>query len=139
MNKIAISGIAAVAAVGLGLFAVSSRAYAYGPGMGGNGQGLGFTQMLEQKAKIIKTTVTDLKTQLSQGKTFYQIATEKGISKESMQDQMETYQKARLQKMVDAGLITKAQMDERLTFMETRQKNCGNNTPQGGMSHFYNR
>lgn len=139
MKGIRIAGLAALAAAGIAAAIAAPKAFAYGQGAGGNGQGTGYTQMLEQKARILKTTVADLTSQLSQGKTFYQIATDKGIGVQSMQDQMETYQKTRLQKMVDAGVITKTQMDERLQFMETRQKNCGTNTPQGGMGRFRNR
>ena len=79
---------------------------------------------------------TDLQNELSKGKTFNQIATEKGIDTNSMHDQMEAFQKTRLQALVDQGVITKEQMQERLDFMEQRQTNCGNNVPFNGQGGF---
>ena len=74
---------------------------------------------------------TDLQNELNKGKTFNQIATEKGVDLNSMHEQMEVFQKIRLQALVDQGTITKEQMQERLDFMEQRQANCGNNVPKG--------
>ncbi len=134
LNKSLLVGLVSVASAGVLLFAGSTSAYAYSMGNGnGNGQGVGYTQMLTEKARILKTSVADLTAKLASGKSFYQIATEKGISTDSMHEQMEAFQKTRLQAEVKAGTITQAQMNERLEWMESRQKNCGNNTPRGGM------
>jgi CxxC motif-containing protein len=132
LKKSLLVGLVGVAAAGALLFAGSTSVFAYGSGMMGNGQGTGYTQMLSEKARILKTTVADLTAKLASGKSFYQVATEKGISPESMHEQMETFQKTRLQAEVKAGTITQAQMDERLKWMESRQKNCGSNTPRNG-------
>lgn len=99
---------------------------------GGRGQGIGRQQMLAEKAKILKMNESDLLNEINKGKTFYQIAQEKGVNVDSMHEQMETFQKARLQALVNQGAITQEQMQERLAFMETRQQNCGNNVPMNG-------
>jgi len=131
MNKIiAISGILVIAGV---LYFSLNKSIAFAATtQRGNGQGMGRQQMLSEKAKIFKMSETDLDSELTKGKTFNQIATEKGIDLNTMHDQMEVFQKTRLQAMVDQGAITKAQMQERLDFMEQRQANCGKNTPFSG-------
>ncbi len=108
----------------------------------GQGQGIGRQQMLVEKAKILKMNVTDLQNKINSGKTFFDIAKEKGINIDSMHEQMEKFQKTRLQTLVNQGTITKEQMQERLDFMEKRQANCGNNVPfsgQGGRGMGMNR
>lgn len=131
MNKIiAISGVLVIAGV---LYFSLNKSTAYAAtAQRGNGQGIGRQQMLTEKAKIFKMSETDLQDELSKGKTFNQIATEKGIDLNTMHDQMEAFQKTRLQALVDQGVITKAQMQERLDFMEQKQANCGNNVPFSG-------
>jgi len=135
MNKIiAISGIIVIA--GVVYFSLNkSTAYA-AIAQRGNGQGIGHQQMVTEKAKIFKMSEADLQSELDKGKTFNQIATEKGIDLNTMHDQMEAFQKTRLQALVDQGVITKAQMQERLDFMEQRQANCGNNVPFSGQGGF---
>lgn len=102
----------------------------------GNGQRLGRQEMLTEKAKIFQMSETDLQNELNKGKTFNQIATEKGIDFNTVHEQMEKFQKNRLQALVDQGAITKAQMQERLDFMEQRQTNCGKNVPLNGQGGF---
>ena len=135
MNKIiAISGILVLAGA-LYFNLNNSTAYA-ATAQRGNGQGIGRQQMLTEKAKIFKMSETDLQNELNKGKTFNQIAIEKGIDLNTMHDQMEVFQITRLQALVDQGTITKAQMQERLDFMEQRQANCGNNVPFSGQGGF---
>jgi len=135
MNKIiAISGILVIAGV---LYFSLNKSTAYAAtAKRGNGQGIGRQQMLTEKAKIFKMSETDLQSELNKGKTFYQIAIEKGVDLNSMHDQMEAFQKTRLQALVDQGVITNAQMQERLDFMEQRQANCGKNVPFSGQGGF---
>ena len=135
MNKIiAISGILVIAGV---LYFSLNKTTAYAATtQRGNGQGVGRQQMLAKKAKIFKMSETDLQSELNKGKTFYQIAAEKGIDLNTMHDQMEAFQKTRLQALVDQGVITKTQMQERLDFMEQRQANCGKNVPFNGQGGF---
>ncbi len=131
MNKlIAISGILVIA--GVVYFSLNKPTAYAATVQRGNGQGIGRQQMLTEKAKIFKMSETDLQSELNKGKTFYQIATEKGVDLNSMHDQMEAFQKTRLQALVDQGVITQAQMQERLDFMEQRQANCGSNIPFSG-------
>jgi len=135
MNKIiVIGGILAIAGA---LYFSLNKSTAYAAiAQRGNGQGIGRQQMLSEKAKIFKMNVTDLQNEISNGKTFYDIAKEKGVNIDSMHEQMETFQKTRLQTLVDQGIITKAQMQERLDFMEQRQANCGNNVSFRGQGGF---
>lgn len=135
MNKIiAISGILVIA--GVVYFSLNkSSAYA-ASAQRGNGQGIGRQQMLTEKAKIFKMSETDLQNELNKGKNFNQIATEKGVDLNTMHDQMEAFQKTRLQALVDQGVITKAHMQERLDFMEQRQANCGSNVTFSGQGGF---
>jgi len=134
MNKktIAIAGVLVIA--GVLYFSLSKpTAYAATSRVGnGQGQGFGRQQMVTEKAKIFNMNVTDLQREVNAGKTFYQIAQEKGVNIDSMHEQMESFQKTRLQGLVDAGTITKAEMQERLDSMEQRQVNCGNNVPMSG-------
>lgn len=131
MNKlIAISGILVIA--GVVYFSLNKPTAYAATAQRGNGQGIGRQQMVTEKAKILKMNVTDLQNELNSGKTFYDIAKEKGVNVDSLHDQMEAFQKTRLQTLVDQGVITKAQMQERLDFMEQRQANCGNNVPFNG-------
>jgi len=109
MNKIiVISGILVMA--GVLYFSLNNPTAYAATTQQGNGQGIGRQQMLTEKAKIFKMSETDLQSELNKGKTFNQIATEKGIDLNTMHDQMEAFQKTRLQALVDQGTITKEQM-----------------------------
>jgi len=130
MNKIiATAGVLVITGV---VYFSLNKPTAYAATQTGRGQGFGRQQMLTEKAKILNMNVTSLQSELDKGKNFYQIAQEKGVDVESMHEQMEDFQKKRLQALVNDGTITKAQMQERLDFMETRQENCGNNVPFSG-------
>jgi hypothetical protein len=135
MNKIiAISGILVIAGV---VYLSLNKPTAYAATAGrGYGQGAGRQQMLAEKAKIFNMSAAELQNEINGGKTFYEIAKEKGVDANSMHEQMEQFQKARLQALVSQGIITKVQMQERLDFMEQRQENCGNNVPFNGRGGF---
>jgi len=131
MNKIiAISGVLVIAGV---VYFSMNKPIAYAAtSQQGRGQGIGRQQMMSEKAKILKMNVNDLQKEIDNGKSFYDVAKAKGMSTETMQEQMESFQKTRLQALVNQGTITKEQMQERLEFMEGRQENCGNNVPFSG-------
>lgn len=131
MKKLAIASIALLA-VGVLYASLNKPAARAQTVTGMRGQGFGRQQMVAQKAKILNMNEADLQNELAKGKTFYQIAQEKGVSTDSLHEEMEAFQKTRLQGMVDQGVITKDEMQQRLDFMETRQANCGNNTPGTG-------
>ncbi len=129
-KTIAIAGVLVLAGV---LYFSLNKPTAYAAASKvGNGQGFGRQQMLTEKAKIFNMSVTNLQNEVNSGKTFYQIAQEKGVNIDSMHEQMEGFQKTRLQALVDGGSITKAEMQTRLDAMEQRQANCGNNVPMSG-------
>ncbi len=115
------------------LVAVSISWYAIGAyARGGTGQGTGrssqsgngwgYTQMLETKAEILGTTTTELGEELEKGKGFSEIAQEKGFTLKEFQQRMLTAQKERLQKQVDAGLLTQEELNKRLQLMEERHE-----------------
>ena len=87
-------------------------------------QGYGYTQMLQTKAQILGMTVEELKEELADGKTFSVIAEEKGITSEEFHQKMLITQKERLQNMVEAGIVTEEQVEQRLQLMEKRHTDC---------------
>ena len=73
--------------------------------------------MFERKADILGLSVEGVKDSWAQGKTFWEIAEENGITKEQlkerMKEQKEEQMRIRLQTLVDRGVITQAQADQR--------------------------
>ena len=109
-----------IAAGGIYL-ATSTPVFAHGPG---------WQTMLEQKAKILKLSVEELKQKMESGLRFFEIAEQQGISHDELYKKMRIQKKERLQKMVEAGLITEKQMKERLKWMDEKHKNCQENPDQ---------
>ncbi|MBA7490972.1 hypothetical protein ES702_01516 [subsurface metagenome] len=91
------------------------------------GNGWGYMQMLETKAEILGATARELGEELEKGKCFSEIAQEKGFTLEEFQQRMLTAQKEHLQKQVDAGLLTKVELNFRLQLMEERHEYCEEN------------
>ncbi len=91
------------------------------------GNGWGYMQMLETKAEILGTTVRKLGEELDKGECFLEIDQEKGFTLEEFQQRMLAAQKERLQKQVDAGLLTQEELNERLQLMEERHEYCEEN------------
>jgi len=92
------------------------------------GNGWGYMQMLETKAEMLGTTTGELDEELDKGKCFSEIAQEKGFTLEEFQERMLIAQKERLQKQVDAGLLTQEELNERLQLMEERHEYCKENS-----------
>ena len=95
------------------------------------------TQMFQGQADLLGVKVEEVKTAWAQGKSLKALATEKGISeaqlKEKMKIQREAQMKSYLQDLVSQGVITQAQADQRLKFM---QDNPGKQGGRGrGMMH----
>ncbi len=86
-----------------------------GWGMHENETRKGKGDMITDHAEALGMTTTDLQTALDSGKTFQQIATEKGITAELLQQKLQAIHKTRLDAQVAAGTITQAQADEMLT------------------------
>ncbi len=114
-----------------GMLAASTGAVSADTFGNGKGQGIGYQEMLTQKAQVLKMNVEELKNKLQSGMRFFEIAEEKGVSKDELKTKMQNAQKSRLEKLVNQGTITKEQMQERLEWQKNRQANCGNNEPAG--------
>ena len=81
------------------------------------------TQMFEQQASLLGLSVDEMKHYWAQGKTLPEIAKEKGISEEQlkvkMQEQMKLKMQEHLNSLVQQGVITQAQADQRMQFMQS--------------------
>jgi hypothetical protein len=134
-NKLKIIAYSAIPLVGL---AMLSANIASAHGFDGFGGGLGrwsgaggnsaeFATNLQNKfqneANLLGISVDEVKTGWAQGKTLEQIAAEHNITTEQLQqkfkDQRLTNMKTNLQSLVSAGIITQAQADSRLSFMQS--------------------
>lgn len=83
--------------------------------------------MFQNEATLIGISVDDMKAGWAQGKTLQQIATDHGITadqlKQKMVDARTAQMKANLQTLVAKGVITQAQADARLAFLQTSATN----------------
>lgn len=97
------------------------------------------TQMFQKQADLLGISVDELKNDWAQGKTFQQIAQEKGITqdqlKTKMQDLMKQKMKDDLQVLVQQGVITQAQADQRLQYLQNRPQD--GNRGRGMMRGFH--
>lgn len=77
--------------------------------------------MFQNEANLLGISVDDIKNGWAEGKTLLQIAQDRGITKEVLQQKMEDAQtaqlKSQLQTLVDKGVITQAQADKRMQFV----------------------
>lgn len=96
--------------------------------------------MFENQANLLGVEVSEVKAAWAEGKNMKELALEKGISeadlKAKMQAQMKKQHEERLQALVSAGVITQAQADQRLKFMEEKKSQMKEKGPRGmGMGH----
>ena len=81
--------------------------------------------IFDQEAQILGVSVDDVKNAWADGKTFQQLAQEKGITQEQLQTKMKDLRtqqiKSQLQTLVGKGVITQDQMNKRLQFIQTQQ------------------
>jgi competence protein ComGC len=121
----------AISASLLALFAIGAftPALAMAHGMMGGGNTLTPTELAARQterftteAVLLGITVDEVKNYWAQGKGVREIATEKGISNETLQAKMtelkKTEAKARLATLVSQGVITQAQADARIASIE---------------------
>ncbi len=126
-------GIASLAAAGLVIVPSFASAQSSVNTMRGNGGGSGYQQMIETKAKLVGMTVSELEAQL-RTKTMLQVAQEKGVSEDQLQDTMEAAARAR---WAEKGL-SQSEIDSRLKNMAERQAgdHVANSANRGkGMGH----
>ena len=83
--------------------------------------------MFQNKAGFLGISVDEMKNAWAEGKNFKEIAEEQGITQEQLQERMQELKQERLeawlQAMVDNGVITQEQANQRLQFMEERFAN----------------
>lgn len=81
-------------------------------------------KMFEEQAKILGISVDEVKNAWAKGKTFMELAKEKGISEETLKAKMKTQaeikMKEHLSSLVSKGVITQAQADARFEFMKEK-------------------
>lgn len=129
LTKRGVISMAALAAVGvLGTVGIAS---AYG-GLGWWGSQVTPEQaaqqqqsMFQQQADILDINVDEVKNAWAQGKTLQQLATEKGMTNQQLQDKFkqlhEQKMKDQLQSLVSQNVITQQQADDRLKFLQSQQ------------------
>ena len=107
-------------------------------GLGAGGNSAEATANLQAKfqneAALLGVSVDVVKNGWAQGKTIEQIATENNITVEQLQqklkDQRLSTMKTHMQSLVSSGVITQAQADSRLSFMQTNMDKA--KTAKGG-------
>jgi len=123
--------IVAVAIGALIIGAVASYATSAST-QGGRGQGLnsrseprsGYTQMLEARAQILGVTTEELQKELDAGKSFGDIAKEKGLTSEELHQKMLAAKKTHLENLVKAGILTQEQLETQVQLMEQHYADC---------------
>jgi len=73
-----------------------------------------FETMLQNKADLLGISVDEMKNAWTEGKRFMEIAEEQGITQEQFQEIRRERIEARLQTLVEGGVITQEQADQRL-------------------------
>lgn len=85
------------------------------------------TQMFQHQADLLGATVDEVKNAWASGNSMRELAQEKGITDEQLQEKMKTQHLARvkehLQTLVTQGVITQAQADQRYQWMSTQTVN----------------
>lgn len=91
--------------------------------------------MFQEQANLLGVSVDDVKNAWAQGKNMRDLAKEKGITNEQLQQKMkdsrDAQMKTRIQTLVDKGVITQAQADQRLKFTQTMQNKFGKGMKKG--------
>lgn len=121
-------------AIGIGFTSVGI-ASAHGFGFWGLGainpdeMAIRHQQMFESQAKILGISVDELKNAWAEGKTIRQIIEEKKLDQNKIQERAKQLKieqmRSHLQTLVSKGVITQAQADKRLQFMQNQQNNFG--------------
>lgn len=100
-------------------------ASAHGFGSELNGTPAEITARFQGEAALLGVPVDEVKKAWAEGKTLFDVATAHGITKEQlaqkMKDQRTAEIKTQLQVLVTQGVITQAQADQRLAFIQAKQ------------------
>jgi len=81
--------------------------------------------MFQSQADLLGISLSEVKEAWASGTSFHELATAKGITDTELQQKMQEARlaqiKSQLKTLVDNGVITQAQADQRLTFMQNNQ------------------
>jgi hypothetical protein len=116
-----IAGVALAAASGGAVFAQG-----WGFGLGNNATPEEIaqqqTERFQEQASLLGATVNEVKDAWAKGQTVEELANAKGITDEQLQEKMQAARKtemqARLKTLVEKGVVTQTQADQRLKVME---------------------
>jgi hypothetical protein len=141
LKKAGAFGALSVAA--LGILSASAMGFSGGSTLTPDEIATRQTTMFTQRASLIGATVDEVKNAWAQGKSFTALATEKGVTQEQLQTKMKAehllQMKSQLATLVSKGVITQAQADQRIAFMQTQSTNKkvgGKHGMRGGMMGF---
>lgn len=96
----------------------------------------------QNEAALLGISVDEVKNAWAEGKTLQQLAQDHGITADQLQQKLKDYSlqqiKDQLQTLVSQGVITQAQADQRLQFIQNNQNKTGKMGHRGGgMMGFY--
>lgn len=130
MNKKTFLKSALIPSIGLAVLTISSAsAMSFGsmnmPALSADEIATRQTQMFQEQATMLGLSIDDIKAAWASGKDLKTLATEKGISMDTVKQKMEAKrleaQKAILSTLVTKGVITQAQADQRLATMTAKK------------------
>ena len=95
--------------------------------------------MFQNEAALLGIGVEDMKNAWAKGKSLKQVAEERGITKDQLAQKMKDARaaqlKTQLQALVDKGIITQAQMNQRLNFLQNLPNKKGGMKGMQGFGH----
>ena len=95
--------------------------------------------MFSEQAALIGVSTDEVKNGWAEGKTLFDLAKEKGIKNEQLQQKMKdarlAEQQTQLKTLVDKGIITQAQADKRLQIMRNREAKIKSGKMGRGFHH----
>jgi hypothetical protein len=96
--------------------------------------------VFQNQANILGISVEDVKNCWAQGKNINQCALDHGITQEQLQQKIKDYHlaqlKSRIQVLVDKGIITQNQADQRFQFIKEKIGSLGFNELRKGLCWF---
>jgi len=97
------------------------------------------TDMFQHQADLLGVSVEEVKAAWAEGKTLKDVADAHGITQEQIQQKMQDQRKQAMQDyfttLVNQGVITQAQADQRMQFMNTQAQNGKGRFGRGMMHH----
>ncbi len=142
MNKKTLLKTALIPSIGMAILSITSAsAMMFGPtNISADELATRQASMFQQQAEIIGVSVDEVKAAWASGKDLKTLASEKGISMDTIKQKMETKrleaQKATLATLVQKGVITQAQADQRIATMNQKAASGKKGEGRHGMRGF---